>query len=134
LSGYKHPREIENFANLATDEEPIVKRSRSKIALHKDGDGARDWSIERYWGWGLGRTCLAFTLLQRPSPSAMATQTNFRLYYIGARKDEGWWIEDVDRFKAWSISRAEVEKLVPSRFSGWVEKQEDPPDYLSWAA
>jgi hypothetical protein len=120
---YRHPREIEDFDRLATNNEPTVKKTASKISLRQDGDGPRDWTLERLWGGGLGRTCLAFTILDRPSPSAMAKQLNLRLFYIRYGEDAGWWVENVDRFRAWSISREEVDELVPAKFSRWVEEQ-----------
>lgn len=64
----------------------------------------------------------------------MAKQVNLRLFHYGSGKHGGWWIEDVDRFEKWPISREEVDELVPRRFSNWVQGQERPQSYGSWAA
>jgi hypothetical protein len=118
LSNYRHPREIERFALLNTEPEPTVEKARSEIALRGDGDGIRDWRLERRWG--VER--LVFTLLDRDSPSAMAVQRDFDVVFDPCGDEPCWLIRGAgyeQRLKA-----GVVDEFVPKKYAGWLREQE----------
>jgi hypothetical protein len=123
LSRYRHPREIENFDNLAIEAEPTVSKARSDITLRKDGDDTpRDWQLRSPWFYG--SKTLWFVKLHRESPSAMATRREYELAFVRDGNGGGHWHLrgfDVDK----EVSREFVADLVPSKFSDWMRRQEE---------
>lgn len=118
MSHYRHPRELERFALLSTDPEPTVDKARSEIALREDGDGIRDWRLERRWG----SERLVFTVLARNSPSAMAVQEDFDVVFDPHGDEPGWLIRGAGYEQR--LKPGVVTEFVPKNYASWLREQE----------
>jgi hypothetical protein len=111
-------REIERFALLNTDPEPTVDKAKSEIVLREDGDGIRDWRLERRWG----TKRLVFTVLDRDSPSAMAVQTDFDVVF-DSYGDEPCWLIRGPGYEQ-RLKPGVVDGFVPKKYASWLREQE----------
>ncbi len=118
MSNYRHPREIERFALLNTEPEPTVEKAKSAIALREDGDGIRDWRLERRWG----AERLVFTVLARDSPSAMAVRTDFDVVFDPYGDEPCWLIRGAGYEQL--LRPGVVDEFVPKKYAGWLREQE----------